>query len=196
MPRAWSPGPLMLRGYGYEMDPHNDARSGARLSNSSETSLATINSTKKFRRLLTLPSGPDHAHSGKPQSLARIAAQFTAVHGARPISSVSARIGARSWCVRLGAGRGSCRSCRGQQRLAWPISRAKLSSSDHPAGQASGFQETNGVQHHAAGIREPATPSRRWGDAPSRRRAIRHADQDQCSALTQSRWKSRRTDSL
>jgi hypothetical protein len=51
-------------------------------------------------------------------------------------------------------------------------------------------------QHHAAGIREPATPSRRWGDAPLRRRAIRDADQDQCRALAQSRWKNRRTDSV
>jgi hypothetical protein len=38
-----------------------------------------------------LPTRP--RHSGKPQSLTRIAAQFIAVHGARPISSVSARIG-------------------------------------------------------------------------------------------------------
>src|ERR1700752_390217 len=90
MPRAW-PDPLMLRGYGYEMDQHNDARTGPRRATRQKPawrqSTPLRSSAAQSHRLTPI------RHVGKPQSLRRIAARFAPVHGARPISTVGASIG-------------------------------------------------------------------------------------------------------
>lgn len=175
----------MLRGYGLRMDPHNDARSGARRATPPKPAWRQSTPPRSSTAQSHRPPDPDNgtvescrASGELPHDLHQSTGRDLNLRSAPASVALTVRTSRRQ-------GVDHAAHVVASEGLLGPISQAKLPSSDHPAGQASGVQVTGGVQQ----------PSRRWGDAPLRRRAIRHADHDHCCALAQSRWKSGRTDS-